>query len=928
MADVAQAFNPSVRDSWFLDGSPSSQSPGSLTRALRLQGSLNLAALRKSVESLIDKYQALWNFPGETHVASSHVLPRYDVLPISDFTALPIDTRESEARRYIREHADRSVDLTGGPLLSAALMRLSASENILLLSMQRSLCGAGVLMSTLIGDLSAQYNTEIASQSSFLPTSVPVPNSPRSSSAGGVVGRESHMLPAALMASVRDFSRAESMTPFTTLFAAFAAVLSRHSGQQRFLVGTSAANLEYPAKHAPSGLSNMQPLRADLSSDPSFRELLLRVRLSCLEGGAHLEAAPDGDAAADNRVPLTWHAEAGQKRDLPDLRLFQVALILEKAAWAAVHFSGLDVSVYELEARSAGLELVLHLEEHSDGLLMTADYDAALFDPGTIQRFLDHFEILLASAIADPVVSVSRLPLLTESERQHIVVEWNSPAIDYPSERCIPELFEEQVRKTPDAVAVVFEDSFLSYAELNRQSNQVAHYLRNLGVGPDRLVAICVERSLEMIVALLGVLKAGGAYVPLDPAYPQERLRYMLEDCAPVALLTQGHLQELFAGLSNPPPTFDLAEIAPAWKDEPETNLDSASVGLTSAHLAYVIYTSGSTGAPKGVMVEHRNVSRLFDATDAWFRFNGKDVWTLFHSYAFDFSVWEIWGALLYGGRLVIVSRALARSPGEFYKLICREKVTVLNQTPSAFRQLIAAQASSPEVHELRHVIFGGEALELSTLKPWYEQNSNQRTELINMYGITETTVHVTYKPLERADSRRGGSPIGRRIPDLRIYILDAHGEPVPIGVAGELHVGGAGVARGYLKRPELTAERFVADPFVDNGEARMYKTGDVGRWLPDGTIEFVGRNDFQVKIRGFRIELGEIEARLAEQTGVREAIVVAREAAAGDKQLVAYYTRDGRGAAANAEFLRARLSEKLPDYTYPRRMYRWKRCH
>jgi amino acid adenylation domain-containing protein len=716
---------------------------------------------------------------------------------------------------------------------------------------------------------------------------VPPLDRPRPSPSRGVFGSQRHTLPPALLASVREFSNAQGVVPFTTLFSAFAALLSRHSVQEQFFVGASLSNLQYPVELAPSGAPVVLPVRADLSGDPSFRELVRRVRRNSLETviQAHVP-----DAA------------------LPDLRPFQVALIWEQPVREATRFSGL----------SAGLEFVLHVEEHSTGLLMTVDYDAGRFDAGTIQRFLGHCESLLASAISDPSALVSRLPLLTETERQRILVEWNSPTAKYPSEHCIPELFEEQARKTPAAVAVVFEDASLSYSELNRRANQIAHYLRELGVGPDKLVAICVERSLEMIVAVLAVLKAGGGYVPLDPAYPAERLRYMLNDCAPLALLTEGHLAGLFAGLSETFPVLDLADAA-RWKDQPETNLDTAGMGLTPHHLAYVIYTSGSTGEPKGVMVEHLNVARLFQATNAWFHFSGSDVWTLFHSYAFDFSVWEIWGALLHGGRLVIVSRDLARSPEEFYKLICREKVTILNQTPSAFRQLIAAQAARGEAHQLRHVIFGGEALEVAALKPWYEQDRNQHTELVNMYGITETTVHVTYRSLARVDTeKRGASPIGSRIPDLRIYILDESGEPVPVGVAGELHVGGAGVARGYLNRPELTLERFVADPFVADGKARMYRTGDVGRWLADGTIEFLGRNDLQVKIRGFRIELGEIEARLTEHGAVRDVVVIAREDTPGDKRLVAYYTAERTGTAARPDVLRAHLCAKLPEYMVP----------
>jgi amino acid adenylation domain-containing protein len=425
-----------------------------------------------------------------------------------------------------------------------------------------------------------------------------------------------------------------------------------------------------------------------------------------------------------------------------------------------------------------------------------------------------------------------------------------------------------------------------------------------------------VERGLDMLVGLIGILKAGAAYLPLDPGYPADRLAYMLADSAPVALLTQAALHTGMPALALPVVVLD--DHDGLIGQQADSNPDPALLGLTPHHLAYVIYTSGSTGLPKGVLVEHANISRLFTATDDAFRFGAADVWTLFHSIAFDFSVWEIWGALAFGGRLVVVSAHCARSPGEFYALLCRERVTILNQTPSAFRQLIAAQAAAPAPHALRAIVFGGEALELHTLAPWTSRNDPERTLLINMYGITEITVHATYRLIAQADiEARLGSMIGTPLPDLRTYILDAHLEPVPLGVTGELFIGGAGVARGYLNRPELSAERFLADPFSDAANARMYKTGDLGRWLPDGTIEYQGRNDFQVKIRGFRIELGEIEARLAACAGVREAVVLAREDVPGDKRLVAYLVAQD-GITLDAAALRSALAGVLADYMIP----------
>ncbi len=460
----------------------------------------------------------------------------------------------------------------------------------------------------------------------------------------------------------------------------------------------------------------------------------------------------------------------------------------------------------------------------------------------------------------------------------------------------------------------------MTYAELNARANRLAHHLRALGVRPDDRVAICVERSLEMVVGVLAILKAGGGYVPLDPGYPVERLAFMLKDSKPTVVLDHGAaraaLEAAMAGLTDRPPVVDLEGDRP-WSDGPASDPQASSAGLTPRHLAYVIYTSGSTGLPKGVMVEHRNVVRLFTATEGWFHFDENDVWTLFHSFAFDFSVWEIWGALFYGGRLVVVPRPTTRSRQDFYQLLRKERVTVLNQTPSAFSQVIAAQEDTDDGHSLRYVIFGGEALNAGALKYWFRDLRNQNTRLINMYGITETTVHVTYYPLSPADSEtQGSSRIGRPIPDLTFYILDDRGEPVPIGAPGEIHVGGAGVARGYLNRPELTAERFIPSPFVDGD--RLYRSGDLGQYRPDGTIEYLGRNDFQVKIRGFRIELGEIEARLAEHPAVRETVVLAREDAPDGRRLVAYYTTRPGAAAPGALALRAHLAASLPEYMVP----------
>ncbi|WP_045888545.1 non-ribosomal peptide synthetase [Burkholderia pseudomallei] len=558
-------------------------------------------------------------------------------------------------------------------------------------------------------------------------------------------------------------------------------------------------------------------------------------------------------------------------------------------------------------------------------------------DPQRVCAFMETALEQLAQALGEqPQCDIGGLDVLPRSEREQMVYAWNATERDYPIEQCIHQLFEAQVDRKPEAIALTFDGRRLSYAELNARANRLAHYLQARGVGPDRLVALCAERGIEMVVGLLAILKAGGAYVPLDPAYASDRLRGIVEDSQPALVLADAVGRAALGELDGALPVIDPETDALRWREMPATNPEVASQHVH--HLAYVIYTSGSTGRPKGVMVEHAQVVRLFGATQAWFGFDERDVWTLFHSYGFDFSVWELWGALLHGGRLVIVPTEVTRTPSAFFALLCAEGVTVLNQTPSAFQALMSAQEEREEAagnieranvvaHRLRYVIFGGEALEPRTLASWYARHG-ERTQLVNMYGITETTVHVTYCALRAEDAMRlGASPIGVRIPDLQLYVLDARREPVPMGVTGELYVGGAGVARGYLNRPELTRERFIDDPFVAGG--RLYKTGDLARWRTDGSLEYLGRNDFQVKIRGFRIELGEIEAQLAKVTGVREVVVLARDSAAdtdqnadpnasatansSEKRLVAYYTGDADVAA-----LRAQAAQHLPSYMVP----------
>ncbi|HET7042061.1 MAG TPA: amino acid adenylation domain-containing protein, partial [Gemmatimonadales bacterium] len=513
-----------------------------------------------------------------------------------------------------------------------------------------------------------------------------------------------------------------------------------------------------------------------------------------------------------------------------------------------------------------------------------------LFDTATAHRLAGHFTNLLGAWIDEPARRLSGLPLLAPAERHQLLVEWSPAPVPDGGRRCLHRRFEAQADRAPGAIALSFEGERLTYAELDARANRIARLLQARGVRPGDRVALRLERSAGMVAALLGVLKAGAAYVPVDPAYPADRAAFTLEDSGAALLLQE---EDLAAAEGQEAGRLDV----PVDADFP----------------AYVIYTSGSTGRPKGVIVTHANVDRLFAATEPWFDFNAEDVWTLFHSYAFDFSVWEIWGALLHGGRLVVVPYWVSRSPEAFHELLETERVTVLNQTPSAFRQLIWASQGKPADLPLRYVIFGGEALEPASLAPWIARYGG-RPRLINMYGITETTVHVTYRVMGEGDLD-GGSRIGAPIPDLAVHLLDPHLQPVPVGVPGEIHVGGAGLALGYLGRPDLTAGRFIPDPFSGPPGARLYRSGDLARRLPDGDLEYLGRADLQVKIRGFRIELGEIEAALAAQPGVREAVVVARsDRSDGSVRLVAYTT----GEADDPTALRHALAERLPDYMIP----------
>ncbi|MFC5474599.1 non-ribosomal peptide synthetase [Paraherbaspirillum soli] len=913
--------------------------------AIQIDGEIDAPLFEYAVKRFVDQNDACrMILIKESDMARQQVLPWVDsCVPVIDFSNKA--DGNNRAWQHMRQAFSQPFDLYGGLLWEMQLVRASRSRyywfqryhHLIADGISVSLATLGVSneynrmlgLDTSDSEAGPSYLDFIAKDQAYLAsqrflhdqqfwserfTALPAPLVPQT---GAPAAREISPgdqvlwpIKRAFFNRMNAFAAEHGFSSMHFMLALVSIYFARVSDLDQVAIGVPVHNRSTANDKKTFGMfSSMIPVGIALDRNQSFVDVMQTVAAELRRSYRH-QRLPIAEINRNLKL-----AQSGRKQ------LFDVSLSFE-TYYGELFVGDVKSKVIRLNHgfEQAPLAIAVCNYHQEDDVVVELNYNTGSFGRDEILRIRSRLAALMKAAVEGMDCAIARLPMLSTSERQQVVSGWNATQSAYPREQCIQSLFEEQAAKTPDAVALVYQDEQLSYAELNLQANQLAHYLREQGVRPDDRVALCVERGLSMVVGLLAVLKAGGAYVPLDPAYPAERLAHMLADSAPVAVLTQsgitGAWPEVLAGIPPGVPVIDLAAAASLWGGNVTHNPDPASIGLSSAHLAYVIYTSGSTGTPKGVMVEHRNVTRLFAATADWFHFGSDDVWSLFHSFAFDFSVWEIWGALLHGGRLVVVPKDSARSADDFYRLLCRERVTILNQTPSAFRQLIAAQASSQDVHQLRHVIFGGEALEVATLAPWFAHNDEQRTRLVNMYGITETTVHVTYQPLTRADcERRGASPIGRRIPDLSIYLLDAEGEPVPVGVAGEMYIGGAGVARGYLNRPELTAQRFVSDPFSALPGARMYRSGDLGHWREDGTIAYLGRNDFQVKIRGFRIELGEIEARLTEHPAVREAVVLAREDKPGDQRLVAYIVA---ARTVDAEQLRTHLSAQLPDYMVP----------
>jgi amino acid adenylation domain-containing protein/non-ribosomal peptide synthase protein (TIGR01720 family) len=919
---------------------------------VRLRGALRPEVLAASLGEIIGRHEVLrTRFAADDGEPAQVVSPAregdFSGLPVLDLRALPAPLRGREAERLAGAERRRPFDLTRGPLLRVALVRLAAAEHHLLITVHHITADVWAI-GVMVGELSALYAAFGAgrpSPLSALPIQyadyavwqrqwlsgerldgllawwrerlaglAPLLELPGDRPRPAVQSFRGGSLPVALSRSLADslhaLARRGEATLFMVLLAGFEAFLYRTTGEDDLAVGSPIANR---GRREVEGLIgcfiNTLVLRGDLAGRPTGRELLARARSVALAAYAHQDLPFER---------LVDHLQL--ERSLRHGPLFQVMLLLQNTPASGLALTGLESESLPVPEGVAKLDLVLALIEMAEGAIQGSfDYSRDLFDPPTAARFREHLVRLLAGMAADPDRRIDELPLLAAPERRQLL-DWNAGVPEAVPERTLPALFEAQVARAPEAPALRLSGESWSYGDLNRRVNRLARHLRRRGVGPEVRVGVLLERSLEMVSSLLAILKAGGAYVPLDPAAPAERLAFLCRDSGIVALITAGGELPPLQG-SAITTVVDLGAIEAELAGEDDGNLVPQAF---PDNLCYVIYTSGSTGLPKGVLVRHGSVARLLSSTERWFGFGPRDVGTLFHSYTFDFSVWELWGALAYGGRLVVVPYWVSRSPTAFWRLLLEEGVTVLNQTPSAFRQLIqaeeeVAEEAGPAAREqpaLRLVIFGGEALDPGILRPWYERHDASVPRLVNMYGITETTVHVSYRPLRPADlaaSRR--SPIGEALPDLALRLLGPGLKLVPLGVAGEICVGGAGLARGYLGRPELTAERFVPDPYGAPGE-RLYRSGDLARYRANGELDYLGRRDGQVKIRGFRIELGEIEAALAAHPEVRQAVVAARQEPGSERRLVAYVVAgvvdlDGRQ-------LRAYLKERLPEPMVP----------
>ncbi|QTB40564.1 non-ribosomal peptide synthetase [Burkholderia pseudomallei] len=947
---------------WFLTQLEGVSEAYHMSGAVRLDGPLNREVLQRALNRIVMRHEAL-----RTCFAREEGEPIQVIQPHADLTVSYHDLREAKSIRHEAEnreqrakdlsqaHASAPFDLSRDLPVRVLLLQLADEAHVVQVVMHH-IASDGWSVGVFLQELSALYGSFIAEQGDplaplplqyadyaawqrrwlasgqlekqgafwqtnlsgaptllELPTDRPRP--PKQSHAGASVEVK---LGAALSERVKRLSQRHGVTPYMTLLSSWAAVLSRLSGQEEVVIGSPVAGRNRTEVEALIGFFvNTLALRLDLSSEPTVGELLKRTKAQVLSAQAHQDLPFDQVVERVKPPRSTAHPP-----------LFQVMFVWQNMPAGELTIPGLTIRAVETPLQTAQFELTLSLREAGDDIVGHLNYASALFDESTVRRYVTYWRRLLEGMTAGAAdQTIVGLPLLDEAERKQVVYAWNATERDYPIEQCIHQLFEAQVDRKPEAIALTFEGQRLSYAELNARANRLAHYLQGRGVGPDRLVALCAERGIEMVVGLLAILKAGGAYVPLDPSHPPERLRRMLDDTNPVAVLVDDIGADALASFESHvaarSPRVHLSRDIAQWRACSPAN-PSTPRERAARRLAYVIYTSGSSGEPKGVMNEHRGVVNRLWWMQQTYALDERDAVLQKTPFSFDVSVWEFFWPLMSGARLVIAKPEGHKDPAYLSELIDRERVTTLHFVPSMLQAFLEDEGAARGCGSVKRVMCSGEALPPSLVKRFYRCLPDAR--LHNLYGPTEAAVDVT---AWACDAEEGGAsvPIGRPIANTRIYVLDGYGQPVPRGVAGELYIGGVQVARGYLNRPELTRERFVDDPFVAGG--RLYKTGDLARWRTDGSLEYLGRNDFQVKIRGFRIELGEIEAQLAKVAGVRETVVLAREAApdtkrhaasnensasnSGEKRLVAYYTGD-----ADATALRAQAAQHLPSYMVP----------
>jgi amino acid adenylation domain-containing protein len=925
---------------WFLEQLEPGSAVYNISRASRLTGKLNIAALEASLTEILRRHEILRS---QIHIVDGRPMqmtasPLEFKLNFSDLRSLSGSERDGKIRSQIRVAGEWQFDFAAGLFLRAVLLQINDDQHILVLTTHHIVSDAwsmGILTRELwtlydayangrplpLQELPVQYLDYAVWQREWLQGEVleahlsywrkelenlPVLNlptdRPRPARQSYLGARQPIALSVSLTAAVNELSRREGVTQFMTLLAAFQVLLHRYSKQEDVVVGSPIANRNRTELEGLIGFFvNTLVLRVNFSGNPTFQELLSRVRETCLGAYAHQD------------LPFEKPVEELQpERDMSRNPLFQVMFLLQNTPRHVPDVSNLTIDRMIVESGTAKFDLTLALTDRDGKLSGFIEYNTDLFDRSRVERMVAHFHNLLGGIVADPDQRISTLPLLTEKERHQLLVEWNDTTTAYPKDSCIHELFEAQVESTPQAIAVQFEEKQLTYRELNHRANQLAHYLRRLGIAPEKLVGICIERSIEMVVGLLGILKAGGAYVPLDPAYPRERLEFMLSDSQCSFLVTQQsivedgrwRMEDCDSRSSILDPQSKVVCLDSDWQTiagESEQNLHSET---KADNLAYVIYTSGSTGQPKGVAIEHRNTVALLYWAKSVFTNDELAGVLASTSICFDLSVFELFVPLSWGGKAILAENAL-----HLHSITEKNEVTLINTVPSVMAELLAMGDLPTSV---RTVNLAGEALRSELVKQIYE--STHVEKVYDLYGPSEATTYSTFT-LRTAE----GSPtIGRPISNTRTYLLDENLQSVPIGTPGEIYIGGAGVARGYLNRPDLTSERFVSSSFNENGAERIYRTGDLARYRPDGDIEFLGRADNQVKIHGYRIELGEIEAVLTKHPTVKDCVVVAceREAQSG-KNLVGYVV-PGEHSVLSVTELRRYLKEKLPEYMIP----------